>query len=224
MKNKINLCNCGCGTEIRPGFLFVNGHNRRGKKQTKESVLKMRKKIIEKWKDPNSKYNSKEFRSNMNKCLIGRKRGPMSDDQKIKISKTMIGIKYSDEWKEKQRMRMLSGHAVYMNKCIKNPSKPEVMLREIVKELYPSCIFQYKLLNYALDVAIPEYKIAIEYDGWYHFDCKEHIDYHKNREQRIKDEKWNIIKYTIFEKFPSKERIKNDIEVIIYNRRNQCQK
>ena len=41
-----------------------------------------------------------------------------------------------------------------MIKAIKNPSKPEIMLREIIQTLYPNCEFQYGILNYAVDVAI----------------------------------------------------------------------
>lgn len=118
---------------------------------------------------------------------------------------------HSEERNEKLRIWMLNGHAVYMNKCIKNPSKEEVKLRNIIKDIYPECEFQHKVFNYALDVAILEYKIAIEYDGWFHFDCQEHIDYHKNREKRIKKEGWKFIKYNIFKPFPSVEKIKNDL-------------
>jgi very-short-patch-repair endonuclease len=109
-----------------------------------------------------------------------------------------------------------------MNKFIKNPSKPEIKLRDIVKELYPTCEFQYQIFNYSLDVAIPEYKIAIEYDGWFHFDCQEHIDYHIDRQQRIEGEGWIFIKYTMYDKFPSKEKIEEDINSLL--RRNQCQR
>ena len=139
--------------------------------------------------------------------------GPHTQEWKDKISKKLKG-NCSKENREKYRQFMLSGHAVYMNKCIKNPSKPELILREMIMELYPNCEFQYKVLNYALDVAIPEYKIAIEYDGWFHFDCQEHIDYHKNRQSEIENEGWKFIKYNIFQKFPTIEQIENDIKDI----------
>ncbi len=115
------------------------------------------------------------------------------------------------EFKEERRKKCLDGHSIYMNKCIKNPSKPEVKLREMVKELYPSCEFQYQVLNYALDIAIPEYKIAIEYDGWYHFDTEDHKKYHSKRQKEIEDCGWKFIRYNIFELFPSIEKLKEDI-------------
>lgn len=119
------------------------------------------------------------------------------------------------ENKERLRQKCLNGHASYMNKFIKNPSNDEIKLRNIVKELYPNCEFQFKVFNYSLDIAIMEYKIAIEYDGWYHFDCKEHIDYHKNRQNKIESVGWKFIKYNIFQPFPLKEQIKSDIYKII---------
>jgi len=118
------------------------------------------------------------------------------------------GYKNHKEW-------MLNGGAIYMIKHIKNPSKLEIKLREMVKELYPTCEFQYQVLNYALDVAITEYKIAIEYDGYYHFDSQESINYHKNRKERIEKEGWKFINYTIFDKFPDLSKLKDDIKRII---------
>lgn len=121
----------------------------------------------------------------------------------------------TEESKEKQRQRMLNGQASFMNKCIKNPSKPETNLRNIVKELYPECEFQYQILNYAIDVAIPKYKIAIEYDGYYHFCSNDAIIYHNNRQKKIELEGWTFIRYNIYNSFPTKDVIKIDIENII---------
>jgi very-short-patch-repair endonuclease len=150
----------------------------RGRKIPRNIVEKQRLKIIDLWRDPNSKYNSKEFR-------------------------------------EKLRKHMLNGHAVYANKCIKNPSAPEMILREIVKELHSNCESQYPVFNYALDVAIPDKKIAIEYDGYFHFDTEEHKQYHKIRQEKIEKEGWKFLRYTMFDKFPSSEQVKNDINKII---------
>lgn len=80
--------------------------------------------------------------------------------------------KRSEETKEKHRKYMLSGGAIRALKGVKNPSKPEVSLRELVKQLYSECEFQHPVLNYSLDIALPDKKIAIEYDGYYHFDCQ----------------------------------------------------
>ena len=117
-----------------------------------------------------------------------------------------------DASREVNRQRLLNGQSSYMNKLIKNPSKPEVMLRESIKKLYPTCEYQYQVLNYSIDIAIVNHKIAIEYDGWYHFDCKEHIEYHSKRQKEIENLGWKFIRYNIFQKFPTLEIILSDIK------------
>ena len=99
-----------------------------------------------------------------------------------------------------------------MIKAIKKISNEEIKLRNIIKELYLNCEFQYGIFRYAIDVALVEEKIAIEYDGYYHFDTKEHIEYHKNRQKRIEDQGWKFLRYN---KVPSLEQIKNDIRMIL---------
>jgi very-short-patch-repair endonuclease len=103
--------------------------------------------------------------------------------------------------KEKQRFEMINGKALKMLKCIKNPSAQEVMLRDIILELYPNADPQHQVFNYSIDIALIEYKIAIEFDGWYHFDCEQSIERHKKRQKKIEDKGWKFIRYNIFHKF-----------------------
>jgi len=121
---------------------------------------------------------------------------------------------------EERRQRMLNGQALKMIKCIKKISNEEIKLRNMIKELYPECEFQYPVFNYSLDVAIPDQKIVIEYDGYYHFDTEEHKEYHKLRQEKIEKEGWVFIKYTMFDKFPTLEKLKEDINKI-YETNNQ---
>ena len=65
---------------------------------------------------------------------------------------------------------MKDGHAVYMNKFIKNPSKPQLEIFKMVKEVYPSAVLNFPFAaksgkHYSLDIVIPETGVAIEYDG-----------------------------------------------------------
>jgi very-short-patch-repair endonuclease len=115
------------------------------------------------------------------------------------------------KYREYLRNMCLNGHAIVMLKAQTNPSKPEVMLRDMVKEIFPDCEFQHKVFNYALDVAIPEYKIAIEFDGYYHFNTPENIEYHKNRQKRIEDEGWVFYRVTMFDRFPTLEEVKEKL-------------
>ena len=106
-------------------------------------------------------------------------------------------------------------------------SKAEIKLTEIVKELYPNSCRQHRILNYFVDIAIPEYNIVIEYDGYPHFyelgKKKEfNEDYRRKkkaeddyRQKRIEDEGWTFLRYTMFQKFPTQQQVKEDIENVI---------
>jgi very-short-patch-repair endonuclease len=102
-----------------------------------------------------------------------------------------------------------------MNKFIKNPSNIEVKLRNLVKEIFPDCEFQYPIFNYSLDIALVEEKIAIEYDGYYHFNCQESINYHNARQEKIEKEGWKFLRYTMFDKFPNKRKIEQDVQFLL---------
>jgi len=157
-----------------------------------------------------------------------RKRWKPSEDEIKRRVETRKGYKHSEQTKEKmrkphhseefkeaQRQRMLNGGSIRLHKSIKKISKQELNLRNIVKEIYSDCEFQFGVLNYFLDVAILKYKIAIEFDGWYHFDTEEHKQYHKFRQERIEKEGWKFYRVTIFDKFPNKDQVKESIEKLI---------
>jgi len=219
------LCEYGCDQEAKHqfkngkwccsytvnsclGFRRKNSISHSGKKQTKELVEKRISKLRGR---PGRKLSEEEKR------FIGdRTRGKkQSEESKRKRSVSSSGKKRSKKFCEDLRNRMLNGQASHMLKFKKNPSKNEVKLRSIVQSIYPNCEFQCQVLNYALDVAIPEYKIAIEYDGWYHFDTQDHIDYHFRRQKKIEEQGWKFIRYSMFNKFPSIEQIRDSIKTII---------
>jgi len=115
------------------------------------------------------------------------------------------------EVKEKKKQRMLNGGSAYALSFVKNPSKEGAKFVEIVLEIYPTAIPEFKILNYSVDVAIEKYKIALEWDGWYHFNCQESIDYHNKRQKEIEAEGWIFLRYNIFQKFPTLEQVRIDI-------------
>lgn len=125
------------------------------------------------------------------------------------------GKHHTDSFKNKQRLRMINGGAAHAQKFIKSPSEEELKLRKIVEELFPTSRDTYKILNYCVDIAIVDHKIAIEFDGYYHFDCQHNIDYHNKRQQEIEEQGWRFLRYTIFQKFPSKEQVKEDIQEVV---------
>jgi len=107
---------------------------------------------------------------------------------------------------EKTRNRMLNGGAAHALSFNQNPSKPQVELLKLIKQLYPQAILNYPSLNFSIDIAIPELKIAIEYDGSYWHQNKE---YDNKRQKELENIGWKFIRYVDY--IPSKEELKNNI-------------
>jgi len=150
---------------------------------------------------------------NISKSLTGRK---LTEDHKLKIKLNSKHIKHTEEWKENQRQRMLNGGSVHASSFIKNPSKPQVELYNIIKKLYPSTVLNYPFypLNYSLDVAIPDLKIWFESDGSHWHQDKE-ADL--KRQKRIEELGWKVIRYRgdSVKDVPSISQIKEDIQSIL---------
>ena len=149
-----------------------------GKKLPKET----RKKMSESGK---GKIISEETKKRLSKALKGR---IITLSTRKKISEKVGTYLRSKSYRKKIRdsgvyqrtsKRMKNGFAVYMNSLIKNPSKPQVMLYNFLKQTYPNAKlnFPYKTSvgkSYSLDVAMPDLKIDYEYDGSYwHKDSKQ---------------------------------------------------
>ena len=232
---EIKICGCGCGQNTKPGNIFILGHNRRKQRHTTEARRKLslshigitypkRQPVSDdvKRKLRNShigKKHTEEQKRKISEANKGKKKPPFTENHRKKCGdprrgKTYVelyGVKQAFELKQKSKIRMLNGLALKMIKSIKKTSNEEIKLRNMVRELYPDCEFQYPVLRYSLDVAIPDKKIAIEYDGYYHFDTEEHKQYHKVRQEKIEKEGWKFLRYTIFDKFPDLEKLKGDI-------------
>lgn len=169
----------------------------KGKKRTLESIQKQKlamKGLNNPWF---GKKMSIEARNNMRLAQIRNRRDPNS----------FWNSKEYEKIKEETRNRMLMGQASYMNSFIKNPSKPQVKLYEMTKELYSQAILNYSCLNYSIDIAIPDLMVAIEYDGSYW-----HKDKEKDfiRQKELEDHGWKFIRY--IDRIPSKEELCNTLE------------
>jgi|LSQX01.2.fsa_nt_gb very-short-patch-repair endonuclease len=130
---------------------------------------------------------------------------------------------HTKESKNKLRKIMLeNGNKI--RKLIKKCSKEEIKLRKIIMDLHPESVHTFKVLknkNYEVDIAIPEYKIAVEFDGYYHFDTEDHKKYHNQRQKEIESEGWKFLRYNIYQPFPSKEIVQNDLFKIIQLRKDK---
>jgi len=266
----MKLCECGCGQGvIKESNKYINGHNRKGKKQPckDETKNKISLALI-------GKSKSEKHKINMSKGMIGKKKSPRTEEHKINNSKSLregsnfekrnkaislaltgknhskqskinnslshknsianqihvrhlheerkgktlevlLGIDRAKELREESRNRMVNGGSCHAASFIKSPSKPQKKLYEIIKEEFNSAELNFPLIldsgrGYNLDIAIPEYKIAIEYDGSY---------WHKNKEKDLKRQKecedygFKFIRYK--DSVPLRECIINDIQKII---------
>lgn len=168
-------------------------------------------KIKKRVKDKKEAINDKRKKTSIRK--YGVEYPMVLKEIQDKARKTCIekyGVDYitqTDKNREAQRQRMLKGQAAYCNKFIKNPSKPQVELYNLVKQLYSQTEINYQYLNYSIDIAIPELMIAIEYDGYYWHKDKE---YDKNRQTKLEDGGWRVLRY--LDIIPSIEQLKIDIE------------
>jgi hypothetical protein len=228
------LCDYGCGQEAK--FQFKNGkwccskspnscpaigkkkseimkqvwreQDKRDKILLSRSILEVKEKKLNSQKKAWNKPGTKE------KLSESMKKVWSDPEMKQKIIEAIKGAMNKLEVKEKNRERMLNGGSAYASSFIKNPSKEGTKFINLVLEIFPASQPEFKILNYSVDSAIVEYKIALEWDGWYHFNCQEAIVYHNKRQKEIEAEGWIFLRYNIFKPFPTKEQIKEDIENI----------
>ena len=182
-----------------------------GKFHTQYTKIKQSRAIKEAMK--RSEIREKVLRSNTDP-ETRRRRGESLKGKMAGEKNPFYGKHHVDSFKNKQRLRMTNGGAAHAQSFIKNPSAEELALRKIVKEIYAESKHTYKVLegrDYNVDNALVEEKIAIEFDGYHHFKDQRAIDYHNDRQKEIEIEGWKFIRYNIFQKFPSKEQVKQDI-------------
>lgn len=187
-------CKCGCGSSIvwKPYFKYygipnyVNGHNCRGKKQSSDHI--------------SNRISGIDYEKRKETYLknLGVKH-PMQSE-KIKRKRELTWIKkYGVDNpakiisnRDRQSKVMREGRAAFMNSFIKNPSKPQIELYNMVKEIYPDAKSNYTCLSYSIDIVIPSLRIAIEYDGSYwHKDKEKDL----KRQLKIEQEGWKFFRF-----------------------------
>lgn len=115
---------------------------------------------------------------------------------------------------EATRERMLNGGALKAMKVASGvkTSKPQKKLFEMVKSFYPEAELEYEIFNKSLDIALPNHKIDIEFDGdfWH----KNRKDTDLKRDELLRSNNWHVLRYS---KLPKLGVLQNDIETIIQN-------
>ena len=105
---------------------------------------------------------------------------------------------------------MWDGGAAYVQSFVKNPSKPQVELFELIKSIYSTAILNYPSLNFSIDIAIPDLNVAIEYDGSYWHQDQEADD---RRQKLLEDVGWRFLRYRDY--VPSQKELLKDISKLL---------
>ena len=229
-KGYLEYCSHKC-YNLDPEIRLVRSESNRNRKFSKETREKMSISKIENWKDPDSWFNSKECKEKCKRVMknLWEKEGsPFNLEwrnmhKKLNFEKLKTGThpfqsKYFKEVILPKRSKnkkewMLNGGSSYLNSFNRKigPSKPQLHIFNIVKEIYPTAEIELPCLNFYLDIVILEHKIVIEYDGgWWHQNKK----YDEWRQGKVEKEGWSFIRYcgTIQKDFyPPKEQILEDI-------------
>jgi len=167
-----------CGNEVKGRNKFCNSICYFKFPKSDKIKLKIKESVLKAYKNKNIKQ--KHFDNTprgKNHPMFGKKH---KEDSINKIRKS-CKLAWNDEMKNKQKQRMLNGQAAYCNKFIKNPSKPQFELFKLIKEIYPNSELNFQILNYSIDIAIPKFKLAIEYD--------------KRRQREVESLGWKFIRY-----------------------------
>ncbi len=191
----------------------------KGRRLSEETKQKLREKST-------GRKHSEESIEKMKKNHVGMKGKHHSEESKLKMSKSLVGngfigrkhseesIKKMNETRikrgvyERTKNRMLNGGSAHANSFVKNPSKPQLELFNLVKiiDIFPVLNFAVKEVNKCIDIALPTRKIAIEYDGSYWHKDEEKD---KQRQKQIESLGWKFIRYR--DRVPSLDELRSDI-------------
>jgi len=180
--------------------------------ETRKKMSESKKGKPQPWKH-GGHVRTEEWKQMMRIKSTGRK---LSDEAKKKISEKNkgnpswnLGKKYSEESKKKMsnaaKKRILNGNYKKYNPI----SKPQKQLFTMVKEIFNQAEIEYHSLNYYIDIAIPNLKIAIEYDGsyWHQDETKD-----LKRQKDIESLGWKFLRYV--DTIPSKQELLQDLITI----------
>ena len=221
MKKKI-LCDYGCGQKAT--HQFKNGKRCCSRNISFCPIIKRKKEgKINYWLGKKMPPFSEEHRKNLSKSLLGKKswnEGLTSGtDYRVKKNGDNIKRAWDKNIKEKKRRSiwMKNGHAVHMNSCLTNPSREQVELNKLVSRICPYVYLNYPVYrgkrkkNYSIDIAVPKLNLAVEYDGYWHFNSEERKKQDNQRQKEIEEEGWKFLRYNIYQSFPTLEQVKKDI-------------
>ena len=110
-----------------------------------------------------------EIARRVSKALKGR-----CSPHKGKTYEEILGEEIAE--KRKKELKKSGAYGQSLNTKI---SAPQLELFKMVKEKYPTAVLEYIILDYCLDIAVPDLKLCFEYDGSY---------WHDPEKDKIRDE------------------------------------
>lgn len=152
------------------------------------SKRKRSKSMKKAWKDPETRMNYHE----------GRQKYYKSNKAKKNF--------------EKKRKEMLNGGAVHAALFITDISKPQIKLFELIKKIISTAKLNYPVNGlFLIDIAIPQLKIAFEYDcAYWHQDSKKDNE----RQSYLESLGWSFIRYKDY--IPTYNQLIKDINKFLF--------
>lgn len=151
--------------------------------------------------------NSEEARKKSSKRM--KQKNPMSDP----IIKEKA-IKSIEKYYRNNPERRLNARMAKLRKSGKMTSI-EKKMSEILDSLGVDYIFQYPILGYDTDFAIPDLNVVIECDGLYWHKGNEEKD--KKRQKKIEKEGWQVFRFTDVQINKDFDNVKKEVSRIICN-------
>ena len=136
--------------------------------------------------------------------------------KKVSITKTgqpskLKGREYDEihgeeKAKELREEKKISGAKGYLKS--RRISKPQIDLYKLIDTIWDTCMLDYPVLNYYLDISIGEIKLDFEYDATFFHEYNTESD--KIRAENIGKFEWKTVRF--LDRLPSKEEIEKIIE------------
>ena len=117
----------------------------------------------------------------------------VSDSMKGKASplkgKTYEEIMGKERAGERKKEQVINGQKGWL--AAPRISVPQLQLFEMVKKKYPTAVLEYPVLDYCLDIAVPELMLCFEYDGSYWHD----IEKDEIRDRILESYGWTVKRF-----------------------------
>lgn len=125
----------------------------------------------------------------------------------------------SEKRRQSTRKRMLEGGALNALRAAAGTktSKIQLKLYEKVKKLYPQAELEYEIFNRSLDIALPDLRVDIEFDGPFH-DLPTNQEADRIRDDLLHANNWHILRY---KSLPSYSILREGIERVSNNSENR---